>query len=148
MPTNGSAGTDRRDTKDGPSGQQACLAGEIRLTTTRSSSTRNKGGSMGKDTGGAGITEKGFLGKAWMFQRKASVCAGWKVWEGHLGHGNRNSEYLRVNRHASLHNELPFLSPVSTQILMSAFASFEMVSGTPSWSLSSIAVAPNSWNKH
>jgi hypothetical protein len=31
---------------------------------------------------------------------------------------------------------------------MSAFASFEMVSGTPSCSLSSIAVAPKSWNGH
>ena len=48
----------------------------------------------------------------------------------------------------SLQTDLPFLSPVSTQILMSAFESFEMVSGTPSCSLSSIAVAPNSWNVH
>lgn len=38
----------------------------------------------------------------------------------------------------------PFLSPVSTQILISAFESFEIVSGTPSCSLSSIAVAPRS----
>lgn len=36
------------------------------------------------------------------------------------------------------------LSPVRIQILMSAFISVSMVSGTLSWSLSSIAVAPSS----
>jgi hypothetical protein len=36
------------------------------------------------------------------------------------------------------------LSPVHTQIFMPAIASWWIVSGTPSWSLSSIAVAPSS----
>lgn len=84
MPTNGSAGMDRRDTKDGPSGQQAMSGWRDKTDhnqqdSIRSSSTRNKWRSMGKDTGWAGITEKGFLGKVFMSQRKASVCAGWKV---------------------------------------------------------------------
>lgn len=42
---------------------------------------------------------------------------------------------------------VPFLSPVRTQILMSALASVAMVSGTPSCNLSSMAVAPMSWTE-
>lgn len=38
---------------------------------------------------------------------------------------------------------LPCLSPVSTQILIPANAKLAIVSGTPSWSLSSMAVAPS-----
>lgn len=46
-----------------------------------------------------------------------------------------------------LNNEAPCLSPVSTQILISALASCSMVWATPSWSLSSIAVAPINYTK-
>lgn len=97
-------------------------------------------------SGRAGITEKGFLGRVSRLKEMDSVCTSWKSEKVILGKGDRNYEYLSVNRYDSLHNGLPFLSPVSTQILTSAFPSFEMVSGTPSCSLSSIAVAPNSWN--
>lgn len=49
-----------------------------------------------------------------------------------------------------LFNELPILiavsclSPVNTHILISAFSRVAMVSGTPAWSRSSMAVAPSS----
>lgn len=112
--------------------------------------TRTNWESLGRtQSGGAGITEQGSRGKGSTSQRRGSVCAGCKAWEvGHLGHRSKNRECGWVNTHASAHSKLPFLSPVSTQILMSAFASFEMVSGTPSWSLSSIAVAPKSCKEH
>lgn len=42
----------------------------------------------------------------------------------------------------------PCLSPVNTQILMSASASCSIVCGTPSCNLSSTAVAPNSWKPY
>lgn len=41
----------------------------------------------------------------------------------------------------------PGLSPVSTHILMFPFLRHLMVSGTPSCSLSSMAVAPSSWGR-
>ena len=44
---------------------------------------------------------------------------------------------------SDLHLFSPCLSPVSTQILMPARARLAMASGTPSWSLSSMAVAPS-----
>lgn len=76
-----------------------------------------------------------------------SIPTGREVYEGHLRQRNSSYKYCDLTD-TPLHDGLPFLSPVSTQILMSAFASFEMVSGTPSCSLSSIAVAPKSWNRY
>ncbi len=46
-----------------------------------------------------------------------------------------------------LNNEAPCLSPVSTQILISALVSCSIVWATPSWSLSSTAVAPINYTK-
>ena len=145
---------DRRAKKDGTPGQHPHLA--ERQDWPQAARLRAGAPSQGlmervwgrTQPGWAGITKQGFLGKVSMSQRQNAVCAGCKVWEGHFGHRNRNHECLWVNRNASPHSKLPFLSPVSTQILMSAFASFEMVSGTPSWSLSSIAVAPKSCKEH
>lgn len=51
----------------------------------------------------------------------------------------RDHSCLRQSRQHS-----PCLSPVSTQILMLASVRRAMVSGTPCWSLSSMAVAPSS----
>lgn len=139
-----SAGEDRRDKKDGPLGQQP-MSGYRDKTKhnqqdwTRSSSIRNNWGSFRKDAGRVGWNKRK-VSKGKCLCRMESLRSSWLR--------ETRTVNICVNRYTSPYNELPFLSPVSTQILMSAFASFEMVSGTPSCSLSSIAVAPKSWNVH
>lgn len=58
------------------------------------------------------------------------------------------SKFVTVSlAHNGLYVSVPCLSPVKTQIFMSALASCSMVCGTPSWSLSSTADAPNNYKQ-
>lgn len=65
-------------------------------------------------------------------RQSTSPCVDWSLFP------------IRINFHL-IQSYVPCLSPVKTQILMSALDSCSIVWGTPSCNLSSMAVAPSSW---